>query len=126
MTYQITVESRPTYLHATGSGPLSQENARRFLLEAYLAAVERNHDSLLLEMKFSGHLGLPNIYSVITERSADGALLKRIAYVDGNLDLAPEAAEFAALTAVGRGVNVQLFQSLAEAEHWLSTGSGEG
>jgi hypothetical protein len=120
MTYSIVVEHKTTYLHATGTGALSEENARRFLFEAYLATVERECDSLLLEMNFSGPpLQFANICAVIGERSSDGAMLKRIAYVDANYDHSPDMAEFAELAAVNRGVNVRLFRSLGEAEHWL-------
>ena len=118
--YHIKVEQHPTYIHATGTGALTEENARRFLMDAYQAAVERKCGSLLLEMGFSGRtLHLGGIYSVITERSPDGSRLKRIAYVDVTLKHSPDQAQFATLVAMNRGVNVRLFQSVAEAEQWL-------
>ena len=122
MTYEFTVKQKPTYLHATGTGARTEENARRFLVDAYRASVQRRCGSLLLEMKFSGPpLALASIYSVIAERSPDGAKLERIAYVDADHEQAPDATEFAALVAVNRGVNIRLFRSLSEAEHWLQS-----
>jgi len=119
MKYDIAVERKATYLQVTGTGALNEANARRFLVEAYQAALAHKCDSLLLEMGFSGSMDLGKIYSVIAERSTDGAMLKRIAYVDLNPDHLPEAPEFAELVALNRGVNVRLFRSLAEAERWL-------
>ena len=120
MDYRCTVERKAAYLHFIGTGRMNEENARRFLLEAYQSAVELECDSILLEMRFTGRMHLGSIFSVITERSPDGRLLKRIAYVDANTGLAPEAAEFATLAATNRGVGVRLFGSVDEAEQWLS------
>ena len=120
MDYRCTVERKATYLHFTGSGRMSEENARRFLLEAYQTAVELECDSILLEMRFTGSMHLGSIFSVVAERSSDGRLLKRIAYVDANVGLVPEAAEFATLVATNRGVRARLFGSVNEAEQWLS------
>jgi hypothetical protein len=118
MTYDFTVEQKPTYLHVIGTGALTEQNARRFLIDAYRASVERKCASLLLEMRFSGPpLPLASIYSVIVERSPDGTRLERIAYVDADRD----SAEFAQLAAMNRGVNVRLFCSLGEAERWLQS-----
>ncbi|MET0657453.1 MAG: hypothetical protein ABW110_04755 [Steroidobacteraceae bacterium] len=120
MDYRCTVERKATYLHFTGTGKMSEDNARRFLLEAYQTAVESECDSILLEMRFTGSLDLGSIFSVITDRSSDGRLLKQVAYVDANVELGPEAAEFATLVARNRGVRVRLFDSIEAAEQWLS------
>lgn len=126
MDYRCTIERKPTYLHLTGSGRMSEENARRFLLEAYQAAVELECDSILLEMQFTGSMHLGKVFSVITDRSSDGRLLKRIAYVDANVGLSPDTAEFATLVARNRGVRVRLFESVKEAEQWLSQREVQG
>jgi hypothetical protein len=119
MSYDLTLERKPTYLHATATGTRSEENARRFLVDAYVASVEHKCGSLLLEMNLSGPpLSLASVYSVIAERSPDGANLQRIAYVDQQSD---DSAEFAELVAFNRGVNVRLFQRLSDAERWLSS-----
>jgi hypothetical protein len=119
MGYEIAIEQKPTYLHLIGTGEMSAGNARRFLVDAYRAAGERNCACVLLDMRFSGSLGLGSIFSVIEERSHEGIRLKRVAYVEANLGLRPDAAEFATLVATNRGVNVRLFSCLADAERWL-------
>jgi hypothetical protein len=121
MTYLFSVEERQTYLHAKGSGELNVVNARRFLVDAYQACVQRNFKSLLLEMDFTGNMGLGEVYSVIVERSPDGAKLERIAYFDAHADEPPHVAEFAELVAQNRFVSVRLFRQLSEAEQWLQS-----
>ena len=120
MTYHLTVERKPTYLHVIGTGSFTEENARRFLVEAHRASVELNCGSLLLDVRFTGpSMNLGSVYSIISERSPDGSMLDRIAYVDANPAHVAEVAEFAALVAMNRGVNVRLFSSVSEAERWL-------
>lgn len=121
MTYRVTIDQHHSYLHIIGTGPLTAENARQFLFDAYQAAVERNCSSILVEMRFHGpSLGLGSIYSVIADRSPDGAKLKKIAYVDANPNQERDAAEFAELAAQNRGVNVRLFGDATEASRWLT------
>jgi hypothetical protein len=120
MDYYLTVQRLPAYVHATGTGVLNEENARRFLFEAYVAAVESECDSLLLDMRFVGPpMNFGSVYAVVAERSSDGSMLKRIAYVDANPENAAGTSEFAELAAVKRGVNVRLFGTIAEAQRWL-------
>jgi hypothetical protein len=126
MTYRVTVEQHSTYLHVIGTGENTPENARQYLIDAHKAAVERNCKSILLDMCFSGPgLNLGSIYSVVLDRSPDGAQFERIAYIDRNPNHAPDKAEFAELVAQNRGVNVRLFRSITEAEHWLQESVGE-
>jgi hypothetical protein len=126
MAYHSTIKQYPTYIHVTGVGANSKENVREFLIDAYQASVERECRSLLLEMSFSGpSLGLGSIYSVIAERSPEGSMLERIAYVDANPEHALDAAEFAELAAKNQRVNVRLFRSRGEAERWLQDAGGK-
>jgi hypothetical protein len=118
--FQLTLHEMPGYLHARATGSHTQENAARFLREAYLACVERGYDALLLEMALTGSsLGSGPIYSVVASASTDGTKLRRIAYVDG-APRPPEAMKFAENVAVNRGVNVRLFSEIGDAREWLS------
>jgi SpoIIAA-like len=121
MAYNLSVEQKPAYVHAKGSGDLTRSSARQFLVDAYQACIARNASSLLLEMAFTGDLSLADVCSVINERSLDGSNLERIAYVDTNPDLPRDIAEFAELVALNRGVNIRLFSTLSEAERWLQS-----
>ena len=120
MEYHFTIEQHPTHLHVTATGDTTRENVRRFLFDAYQASIAHQRQSLLLEMRFSGpSLDLGAIYSVISERSLDGATLGRIAYVNASPEHTPDVAEFAELAAQNRGVSVRLFRTVDEAKRWL-------
>jgi hypothetical protein len=119
MGYEFTAERTPTYLHVVGSGDRTADNLRRFLVDAYRAAVESGCDCLLMELNFTGPaLDLVSIYSVITERSYDGSRLKYIACVD-RIPESDDQNEFAQLAANRLGVNVRFFRSLEVARRSL-------
>ena len=120
MSYQLTIEERPTYIYARVDGDLDAANALRFLEEAYVACVRTGRSSLLLDMQLQGpDLNTTNVYEVISQRAADGTKLRRIAYVPFQRD-DRSMAYFAETVAINRGVNVRLFESVAAAERWLS------
>ena len=120
--YRLAIEEGDSYLHAKASGPRNPQNALRFLKESYEACEQRGHDALILEMDLSGpSLDAGSIYAIISQRTPEGAKLRRIAYVDSVM---PELAKarFAETVAVNRGVNVRLFRELASAREWITRG----
>jgi hypothetical protein len=117
--YQLTILERPGYLHAKVEGERTPENALRFLGEAYQACLQHGRSALLLEVRFTGpSLEIPDIFQVISQASADGAKLRRIAYVDATTSDAGQAS-FAETVAVNRSVNVRLFADVSDAARWL-------
>ena len=119
MSYQLTIEERPTYVYARADGDLTADNALRFLQDAYGACVRTGRSSLLLDMQLHGpNLNTTNVYEVISQRAADGSRLRKIAYVPFRQD-DRSMAGFAETVAINRGVNVRLFESVAAAEGWL-------
>jgi hypothetical protein len=123
MTYHLTLENNPGYLHATVTGENTADNAARFLRETYEACVARGFNAVLLEMNLTGPgLAIGEIYRVIAEGSATGKRLQKIGYVDGKqrdrLKL-----KFAETVARNRAVNVRLFDDIAEARRWMSEGT---
>jgi hypothetical protein len=120
MSYELVLREHPSYLHAEARGTRSPENAQRFLEEAYAACVAGGRADLLLEINFDGpSLDPASIFRVILGRSDDAVKLRRIAYVDVT-SKNPERMKFAETVAVNRGVNVRLFQDLADAQRWIS------
>ena len=119
VSYQLTIEERPTYIYARADGELTPANALRFLEEAYAACLRSSRRDLLLDMQLHGpDLNTTNVYEVISQRVADGSKLRKIAYVPfqrGDRSM----AHFAETVAINRGVNVRLFESVAAAERWL-------
>lgn len=120
--YQVTIEQCPAYLHAKVVGPRTPENAIRYLEEVYAACLRTGLTQVLLEMAFSGpSLGASGILKVISEKSADGSKLRKVAYVEASPD-GPGRARFAETAAINRAVNVRLFGSVDEAARWLADG----
>jgi hypothetical protein len=120
MSYDLTIEEQPSYLHARVSGTHNAQNAHRFLVEVHEAWVQRNHSAVLLEMNLSGpSLSILSIFNIVSERVPYAIGLKRIAYVDGGSGHDPEQARFAETVARNRGVNVRLFGTVDDAEGWL-------
>lgn len=120
MDYRLTIAQRPSFLHARVTGPNTPQNVLRFLEQAYAACLEHGQAALLLEMNLSGpSIGSASIFNVIAQRSADGAKLRKIAYVD-RVERDPEKVRFAETVAVNRGVNVRVFPDIEAAGRWLS------
>lgn len=120
MSYLLTITEHPSFLHAKVTGTNNAENALRFLEEAYAACMQRGQSAVLLEMDLSGpSLESASIFRVIAQRSADGAKLRKIAYVDKS-ERGPEKVKFAETVAINRGVNVRLFPDVESATRWLS------
>lgn len=122
MDYQFTAIQTRTHLHAIGSGTHSPDNIRRLLADTNRVLLEKKLDAVLLEVRFIGpSLDFGRIYSIIVDNRADASLVRRIAYVDTNVEHLPERTEFAELAANKLGVNARVFRTVAEAEQWLST-----
>jgi hypothetical protein len=119
MTYQLTIEEHPLYLHAKASGTHSAENVLRFLRETHAACDERGRDAVLVEVGFTGpSLDAGDIFKVIMERSESGKRLRKIGYVDPT-PRDRERVKFAENVAFNRGVNVRLFQDVESAKAWM-------
>jgi hypothetical protein len=119
VSYQLTIEERPTYVYARADGDLTPANALRFLEEAGAACEKSGRSSVLLDMQLHGpNLNTTSVYDVISQRAAAGSKLRKIAYVPYEAD-DRSMARFAETVAINRGVNVRLFESVAAAERWL-------
>ncbi|HET7403792.1 MAG TPA: hypothetical protein VFJ62_18480 [Usitatibacter sp.] len=124
MSYRFTAEAHETYVHARLDGTRTPENLLRYMREAYLACVQHGRSDLLLEMNLANaDLDTSAIYRVILQRAADGAKLRRIAYVETGA-VSPAKSRFAETVAVNRAVNVRLFPTLGEARAWLESDAG--
>ena len=120
VSYQLTIEERPTYVYARADGDLTPANALRFLEDAHAACVKYGRASVLLDMQLRGpNMPTTSVYEVISQRAADGSKLHKIAYVPYDSG-DPSMAHFAETVAINRGVNVRIFESVAAAEGWLS------
>jgi hypothetical protein len=121
MTYQISIDEEPAYLHVRVTGENSPGAVRGYLAEIYAACVERNVGTVLIEENLAGPgLSLLDIYQVVEEGSAHTwPHVRQIACVDVNVAHRPGNNHFAETVAVNRGVNVRSFFDLDAAKTWL-------
>ena len=119
MTYQLTFDQKPGYLHATVTGSNSRENVMRYMEEIGRECAERGCARVLIEERLEGpRLGTTDVFRIAAEgsRRARGAL-ESIAYVDVHAE--GRSMEFAETVAVNRGLPVAVFRTVGDAERWL-------
>jgi hypothetical protein len=122
MSYRVTVEERPGYLHARVTGENSPGAVAGYLAEVHAACVRSGCRALLIEEDLTGPgLGMAQIFKLASE-GAERAIpdIDEIAYVDLNPEHSRADLHFAENVAGRRGLRVRLFATLAEAEHWLA------
>jgi hypothetical protein len=119
MTYKLTIEQKPTYLHAVVTGLNSKENVARYLEEVLNECKARNCSRLLIEERLEGpRLGTLDVFEIASEGSMRAfGMLTAIAYVDINAK--GDLMHFAETVAVNRALPVVVFSSVADAEKWL-------
>ena len=119
MTYKLTIEQKPKYLHAIVTGRNSKETVLRYLEEILRECSARSCFSVLIEERLEGRrLSTLDVFEIASKggRRAFGKL-KAIAYVDVNVE--GDLMEFAETVAVNRSIPVTVFQTVADAEKWL-------
>ena len=121
MSYSVTFEDKPGYLHARVTGSNSRENVLAYLNDVYTACVARNSRVVLIEEYLLGpSIPLSSVFQVVDARAPQARhAIKKIGYVDTNPEHDLTRMEFAEDVAVNRGVNMRLFPTVADAERWL-------
>ena len=126
MSYNLSVEKKSTYLHITVRGTNNRDNVVKYLSEVQEHCLKNNSPNVLIEENLEGPgLSTFTMYDIITEASKRlHPDIFHIAYVDVNPEHNMTDLQFAENVAVNRSVNVKIFPSVAEAEHWLKTITG--
>jgi len=119
VTYKLSFAQKPGYLHAVVTGRNSKENVARYLADIQRQCMERACRRVLIEERLEGpRLGPVDVFDIASEgRDRVDGQLPIMAYVDVNA--AGTLMKFAEDVAVNRGVIVQVFATVAEAEKWL-------
>jgi hypothetical protein len=119
VTYKLSFAQKPGYLHAVVTGRNSKENVARYLADIQRQCMERACRRVLIEERLEGpRLGPLDVFDIASEgRDRVDGQLPIVAYVDVNA--AGTLMKFAEDVAVNRGVIVQVFATVAEAEKWL-------
>ena len=119
MTYKLTIDQKPTYLHTIVTGQNSRENVTRYLEEILRECIARDCFRVLIEERLEGpRLGTLDVFQIASEgcRKVEG-MFQAIAYVDVNAE--GDLMQFAETVAVNRSLPAAVFSTVADAERWL-------
>lgn len=120
MAYQLQIIEKPTYLHAIVTGPNTLESVTGYLKELLRECEARQCFNLLIEERLTGRrLETWDVYQIASDNSALArGVFRAIAFVDVNAS--GNLMKFAETVANNRGVPMNLFATVAEAEEWLA------
>jgi len=126
MTYQLTFDPQPGYLHAIVTGKNSRENVARYTEEVGRECAARGCSRVLIEERLEGpRLGTTDIFRIVVEGSRRApATLEALAFVDVNAE--SRSMDFAETVAVNRGMPVRVFSTVDDAERWLAADRAGG
>lgn len=118
MTYEISFDQKPDYLHATITGKNSRETVQRYLADIKQERTRRDCFRVLVEERLEGpRLDAIVVFSLVSEGTMKSlGLFDAIAYVDEKMG---ELAEFAETLAVNRGMPLAVFNNTVDAREWL-------
>ena len=120
MTYELTIESKPGYLHVTVSGDNTRENIARYMEEVVRECTLRQCFRVLVEERLDGpRLGTLDVFELVSTGSKRFLrTLTAMAFVDVNA-CNQEMMQFAENVAVNRAFPVRVFPTVLAAERWL-------
>jgi hypothetical protein len=119
MTYKLSIEQKPAYLHVIVTGRNSRENVALYLEEVLRECTARRCFRVLIEERLEGpRLGTIDVFQIATEGSMHAlGMLEAVAYVDVNAE--GDLMQFAETVAVNRELPAAVFPTVADAEKWL-------
>jgi hypothetical protein len=120
MSYELKIIEKPTYLHAIVTGSNTMENVVGYLQDLLRECEARQIFNVLIEENLTGRrLETWDVYQVASDSSAHArGIFKSVAYVDVNTG--GDLMKFAETVANNRGVPMNVFATVAEAEQWLA------
>lgn len=124
MSYQVAVAEKPGYLHVTVTGANTLENVMLYMQDIQRECEQRGIKHVLIEENLKGRrLETWDIYQIASSRSVSApGLFETVAYVDVNAE--GELMKFAETVANNRGMPMNVFSTVAEAETWLKSKIG--
>jgi hypothetical protein len=120
VSYELTVEAKPGYLHIIVTGDNTRENVIRYMEEVVRECTLRQCFRVLVEERLEGpRLGTLDVFEMVATGSTRFLrTLKAMAYVDINAR-DQEMMHFAENVAVNRAFPVKVFPTVVAAERWL-------
>ena len=122
MSYHMSIEAKPGYLHFIVSGDNTRENVVRYMEEVVRECTVRQCFRALIEERLQGpRLGTLDVFEMVSDGSNRFLrTLQAMAYVDVNARN-QEMMQFAENVAVNRAFPVRVFPTVTAAERWLQT-----
>jgi hypothetical protein len=124
MSYQLSIERKPDYLHARVTGENTAQNVRAYMEEIRTACWRLRCPAVLIEEHLTGpSLSLTDIFGVAQDGSRPPKPEEtpmRIGYVDTNPEHSHADMQFAETVATNRGLNVRVFRTTVDAQGWLA------
>jgi len=127
VTYELTIEPKPGYLHVIVTGNNTRENLVRYMEEVVRECTLRQCFRVLIEERLEGpRLGTLDVFELVSTGSTRYLrTLKAMAYVDVNAHN-QEMMQFAENVAVNRAFPVRVFPTVLAAERWLNAEQQQG
>ncbi|HUR38095.1 MAG TPA: hypothetical protein VM222_01325 [Planctomycetota bacterium] len=125
-TYSFTAHKKDGYLHIVVRGTNDAATIRRYIQDGLAAAIDHSCPNLLIEEDLEGpRLSMGDIFQIVSEacRSA-GTNVQRVAFVDVNPTHSLANMKFAETVALNRGMGMNVFPNVPEAESWLRSETG--
>ena len=123
MSYTIETVRKPLYLHLKVTGENSLRTVRDYLAEILDICARSTCTAVLIEEQLEGaRLNTLDVFNAVRSGASNAGRFPRvIAYVDVNAGSGPGLMHFAESLAQGRGINVRVFDTVPEAEDWLTS-----
>ena len=121
MAYSLSVEAKEHHLHVVVRGKNDAPTIRRYIKETLAASIAHSCPNILIEENLDGpRLAMGDIFRIVSEASASAKHdVHRIAFVDANLHHNLPNMKFAETVALNRGMMMNAFSTVADAEKWL-------
>ena len=122
MTYQLTVQPTPAYLHAQVTGDNSVKTVTDYIHEIGDICEQQKISMVLIEENLHGPgLSMFDIAKVIKGLRKSPLILRWVIYVDVNPAHDPILMDFARELAIRRGLRIRICRSVKEAKEWIET-----
>jgi hypothetical protein len=122
VTYELTIEAKPGYLHVIVRGDNTRENVARYMEEVVRECTLRQCFRVLVEERLAGpRFGTLDVFELVsTGATRFLRTLTAMAFVDVNARN-QEMMQFAENVAVNRAFPVRVFPTVLAAERWLQS-----
>jgi hypothetical protein len=128
MAYTLDAEKRGSYLYITVTGENSPDTVMAYLSEIRDLCIKYSCPNVLVVENLAGpSLSTFNVFDIISKVSeSTSQVVRQVGYVDLNPNHDADRLKFAENLAVNRGVFVNIFQTIQEAEKWFERQADPG